>query len=305
MRDRANLIHTKALDIVARYRRCEVELIDILQQADSARVCYELGYNSLFKYCVDGLGLSEEVAYVFINVARKATEVPALKEEIRAGRITVSKAKKISAVINENNQQHWLRLASSVSKKQLEKEVATANPLLAVQEKAKYVQATRLHLQLGVSEELMNKIERIQNLVSQKMGKVATYEDAVEAMANLYIEKLDPIEKAKRSVGRDNDANLNSPVPGPVNEGGAAKAGGSDDTLPKGPSSRSHISAKTRHYLTLQTNGRCSFVDASGRRCAETRFLHIHHKKPISEGGDNDLSNLELLCSGHHKVRHT
>lgn len=191
-------IDKQAREVVSRYRRCEIELIEILQQADSARVCYALGFNSLFKYCVDGLGLSEEVAYVFINVARKAKEIPALEEEIRTGKLTVSKARRIVPVLRLENQQQWLDLAKTVSKKELEKQVAAASPTLAVQEQAKYVQEDRIKIQLGVSENLMKMIERVQDIVSQKSRKVATIEDAVQAMAELFIKREDPLEKAER-----------------------------------------------------------------------------------------------------------
>jgi len=86
-------IHKKALEIVQRYKASEVELIDILEKADVHKVQYLLGYSSLFKYATHGLGLSQEVAYIYINVARKSKEVPALKAEIQNGSITVSKAK--------------------------------------------------------------------------------------------------------------------------------------------------------------------------------------------------------------------
>jgi hypothetical protein len=72
-------IHEKALQVARRYKQSEVELIEIIQQADQHRVHYTLGYSSLFIYVTCGLGLSEEVAYTFIKVARKAREVPALK----------------------------------------------------------------------------------------------------------------------------------------------------------------------------------------------------------------------------------
>src|SRR5690606_12911467 len=75
-------IHKKALEIVQRYKASEVELIDILEKADVHKVQYLLGYSSLFKYATHGLGLSQEVAYIYINVARKSKEVPALKAEI-------------------------------------------------------------------------------------------------------------------------------------------------------------------------------------------------------------------------------
>ncbi len=91
-------------------------------------------------FCKDWtLKLSEEVAYIYINVARKARQIPALKEEIRKGTITVTKAKKITSVINAANQSHWLELARTASKAKLEKEVAAHSPGLAVRDKMTYV----------------------------------------------------------------------------------------------------------------------------------------------------------------------
>ena len=99
-------IHEEALSVVKRYKVCEVELIEIFEKSDQFKVHYALGFSSLFKYATDGLGLSPEVAYTFINVARKTKEVPALKEEIKQGTITVSKAKRISPVLNGANQEN-------------------------------------------------------------------------------------------------------------------------------------------------------------------------------------------------------
>ena len=53
---------------------------------------------------VDRLKLSESTALNFINVARKAVQVPALQAEIRAGHVSVSKARKIVPVLTPQNQ---------------------------------------------------------------------------------------------------------------------------------------------------------------------------------------------------------
>ncbi|MBY0470754.1 HNH endonuclease, partial [bacterium] len=41
-----------------------------------------------------------------------------------------------------------------------------------------------------------------------------------------------------------------------------------------------------------------------GKRCTERRWLDIHHKKPLSQGGETTLDNLTLLCKGHHQLLH-
>ena len=88
-------IHKRALEIASQYRRAEIDLIEILEKVDRHKVYRRYDCSSLFKYATDVLKLSESVAYIFINVARKSRQVPQLKEEIRRGNISVSKAKKI------------------------------------------------------------------------------------------------------------------------------------------------------------------------------------------------------------------
>lgn len=76
-------IHARALEVAGRFRKCEIELIEVLQEVERHRVYLHFGCNSLFQYATGALGLSEEVSYIFIRVARKASEVPELKAEIK------------------------------------------------------------------------------------------------------------------------------------------------------------------------------------------------------------------------------
>ena len=81
-------IHNRAVEVARKYRACEVELIEVLQEVDRHKVYLHQGCNSLFDYVTKVLNLSQEVAYIYIGVARKAREVPALKDEIRQGKLS-------------------------------------------------------------------------------------------------------------------------------------------------------------------------------------------------------------------------
>ncbi len=313
--DLTNAIHEKALQAVLNFKRCEVELIEVLAQVDQHKVYYALGYSSLFKYATDGLGLSPECAYIFINVSRKSIEVPALKEEIRLGTITVSKAKRITPVLNTNNQEYWLHLAKTASKRELEKYVAAANPQEWIRESLNYVGSdkevgekvrlkslnfadgnlplTRVQLQVGVSETLMLKLRRVQDLVSQKTRSSASLETAFEAMAELYLAKHDPVKKAERQKirGKLQRAESSNPSdleqgPGPVNN------------------FRAPLPSRVKHEVYLKFGGQCTHQDELGRKCTARRHLEIHHIVEVAKGGQNELSNLTLLCSGHHRAHH-
>jgi hypothetical protein len=132
-------IHQEALVVAKNYKRSEIELIEILQKVDAHQVHYKYECQSLKEYAIKKLELSEDVALLFINVSRKARKIPQLKEEIKCGRITVTKARRIGAVMNEQNQEHWLELARTVSKYELEKQIALAQPEKAIREQMSFV----------------------------------------------------------------------------------------------------------------------------------------------------------------------
>ncbi len=62
--------------------------------------------------------------------------------------------------------------------------------------------------------------------------------------------------------------------------------------------SRDYLPNATIRAVYARAGGCC---EQCGRRSG---LLDIHHKKPVSEGGDNSLENLELLCRPCHTLEH-
>src|SRR5258708_6260947 len=104
-------IHEKALEVVGRFKRAESDLIEILQQADEHRVYLSFECKNLHEYTMRVLKLTESVAFNFIVVARKAKEVPQLKEVIDSGALSVSKARRITPVLTKTNHEQLLQKA--------------------------------------------------------------------------------------------------------------------------------------------------------------------------------------------------
>ena len=164
----------------------------------------------------EGLKISPSTSYNFIQVARKSIEVPALKEEVSSGRISISKAKKIAPVLNKENHQQWFTVAHSSTHRKLEREVALANPTQAVPEKVNYVPSTekvservqvkrsvpRLAVQLGVSEKLMLKLRDVQNLESQRQKKNITLEENSRSLDGALLGKERPREESQETKGQ-------------------------------------------------------------------------------------------------------
>ncbi len=271
----------KAVSKAKDFHRSEADLIDVLQEVDSQKTFLRYGCTSLHDYCVKLLKMSDDNTYNFVKIARKSKEVPELKEALRNQEITVSKARRIASVMTKDNSEHWLELAKTLPKPQLEKEVAKVAPKAATPEKAKYVSEDRLQINLGVSEKCMRRLRRVQDLVSQKNRKPASLEDSLGELLEFYLQRNDPIEKAKRC------AKLPGPGPGENEEMKGSRK----------------LLAQIKHQINLRDQGQCTHVH-DGKRCANSRWLEFHHKVPLAKGGSNNLDNLTTLCWSHHRIQH-
>ena len=67
------------------------------------------------------------------------------------------------------------------------------------------------------------------------------------------------------------------------------------------PSSR-RIPAPIRRAVHERDGGRCTFVDARGRRCTARHNLEYHHRAPFGQGGDHRVANICLMCKTHNNL---
>ena len=278
-------IHNQALELSTRYKRCEAELIDILQQVEAHQVFLERGNSSLFNYVITELGLSESTAYSLITVARKAHEVPELKAQIQAGEITLSNARRIAPLLQAKSPEsngEWIRKASELSCRDLEKEIVKVRPEEATRERATYVTENRVKLEVGLSEIELLKLRRVQDLLSQSKKRAVSLEETIAELTAEYLSRHDPLEKAKRAKPSETiRKQVSRPVPG----------------------KREPIPAAVLHQVNLRDQRRCTHYNGA-ERCNQSRWIDIHHKIPVSEGGANTEDNLTTLCTAHHKLWH-
>lgn len=292
MKTNFQFLHEKALHITQQYLRAESDLIVVLQKIDNSRGYREIGFKSLFEYATQGLSLSESVSYNLITIARKSKEVPKLQEMIREQEITISNARTIAPILTSENQEKWLATAATSSKRELEKEIAKEFPQAQVREQARYVSGRRIELKLGISEDLHEKLKRVQDLVSTQSGNAASLEETLEAALALFIEKRDPLEKAHRAEA------LAEKNKGPVPVQVRANPSPNPNSNPR------FIPAWIVHAIRRRDQGQCTYLSSHGVRCSQRRWLEIHHIQPLALGGKSTLENLRLICRGHHQVLH-
>jgi 5-methylcytosine-specific restriction endonuclease McrA len=63
-----------------------------------------------------------------------------------------------------------------------------------------------------------------------------------------------------------------------------------------------YVAAAERREVYQRDAGCCTYVDARGERCWETRYLEIHHLQPFAKQGAHVASNLTLRCTAHNAL---
>jgi hypothetical protein len=281
----AKALHARAITIVKKYLVSENELLEIIQEIFDTKAFKELGYASLHEYCVLALKLSDSQAYAFTSVLKKSKEVPKLKEAIQKGELSLNAARKIVSVITPETQNKWLEKAKTLRQKDLEKEIVKSHPEKQVRSRIKPITETKRELRVLIDKDLESMIERIKDLESQRTKKPATLEETLIAMAKLFLENKDPLEKAKK-VEKKNELKIS--IHRKPEHSQAPKL-----------SARRKIPESILRQVYVRDRGQCQEP-----KCNERKWLEVHHLKPWSQGGGHELPNLLTLCFFHHRRIH-
>src|SRR5688572_18551473 len=87
--DQALLGRVRALAV--KEREATAELVAHLAELDSRPSLYAAeGHGSLFKYCTEALGLSEDAAYNRIEAARACRRFPGILDQLASGTVTLT-----------------------------------------------------------------------------------------------------------------------------------------------------------------------------------------------------------------------
>lgn len=280
-------IHEKAVAKAKKYLIAEAELLSAIIDVDRHRT-YELFEETyLTPYCVKYLNLSQDVAAMFVRVARKSLEVPELELAVQSG-LQMTKAKTIVSVIDSGNKNQWLEMAQTLSKERLEREVASANPSAPKPEKVKSTGPDRVRVEFEVSFEEAEILKRARELMSQKTDKNAQVREAVMTALRDWVDRQDPVRRAERAQARKAKGLLSQV----------------ETALVKPSRDLSAIPAEVLHLVHLRDLGACQKRMPDGSICGCRKWIEIHHIVPKALGGKNTLENLITLCGSHHRRHH-
>ena len=310
-------------ELVHDSRRVEVELIAHIAEVDARRLYAREATSSMFVYCTDVLHLSEHEAYLRIRVARAAREHPELLDMLAVGRIHLSGIGTLVPHLTPGNRDTLLERATHRSKRQIEELVAELRPQPDVPATVRKLPARAPTPRRSDALEPRAAEPAALELVPDRVA-----ESAAAAAPPSRVEPLAPeryrVQFTASAGLRDKLARLQALMRHSVPDGDLAaiielavseklerleakrfaKTRTPRKTLAKTDISASsrYIPAAVRRVVDERDGGRCTFVDAQGRRCKARHRLEFHHDRPYGRGGDHRPQNIRLMCRAHNTL---
>ena len=285
-------LHERTLAAGRVYEKAELDLIGLLRQIEVRKIHRKLERKTLFDYVVGELGFDGRRAYLLTSVMQACVEVPALANVLEERKLSVCKASRLVSVLSADNAESLIEMACRSSWRAIEAEVAKIKPRKP-KPRVRVLSEDLVEVSFRVSKAVHAKLQRVEALAKAEV---------LEACLDLYLERFDPVRKAERAARREETADS-------VRTENKASERAPAETVrairsESWHSGRRPLTAQQKHAVFRRDRGRCTHVDAQGKRCDSDRYVQLHHIHPVSQGGGNEPENLTTLCSFHHDLVH-
>src|SRR5437762_8604025 len=278
----------------------------VIQLADFARreLHRDLGYGSLFLYCLRQLGLSRSSAFRRSEAALLVLRFPAVAQALRESRVSVRSLVELREVLSDENCAQVLARAEGMNQEEAQLLAVEYKPrsvprdvvrVLPLKESSSMLAVTGVSSGAPVSAETRPP-ERVDPLTVQlrRMNVTVTAE---------FIAELEQVRAALSHVVPDGDFErvvregfklilardrrrkglTRRPRPAP------------ESAVGQGPS----VPAAIKRTVWQRDQGRCVWPMGDGKPCGESRQLQLDHILPVALGGTTTAGNLRLLCRTH------
>jgi hypothetical protein len=298
--------------LVGQGRAVLARLLAHLIEVEERRLHLEAACPSMFKFCVQRLGMSEDEACRRIHAARLAHRFPDLLVRVERGELTLSTVGLLHDVLTASNYEEIVEAAAGKTKAEvlallarrspkpdvpaaisaihaqpaiptlgvgagLAREAEGPAPAVARTRQLVPLSATRHKVQFTASDELRKKLERAQDLMrhANADGDLAV---VVERAVDLLLERLEKQRLAKIACPR------------------------ASATKSRADREVAVVPRATRRAVFERDGERCTFTDADGHRCTATTWLELDHITARARGGSDEVGNLRVRCRAHNQL---
>ncbi len=308
-------------------RQVQVDFLLHLDEFDRRRAYLELGFGSLWDYCLQALHLREGAAGRRINAMRVLRRFPRLADALRDGRLCLSTLSLLGQVLTPENAEALVARAAFGTMAEVDHLVASLKPRQAPREgirKLPEVNATREALPpdspTPSQEEVMAAASPMSAPVKPpplllegprprtvEMRAVSETQWSLRATIDQsFKDDLETLSMLLSHTVRRGDvaAVLHEAIRCGIEKHGKRKGAvrPKRTVAPKAspPKDPFAIPAEVRRQVWERDGGRCAWVGPDGRRCNCRWQLEVDHVRPPSLGGTSTLKDLRLACKSHN-----
>ncbi|HVR72393.1 MAG TPA: hypothetical protein VMT87_16265 [Vicinamibacteria bacterium] len=317
--------------LAGRERETAAELVAHLAALDARPAVYAAqGYGSLFGYCTQALGMSEDAACNRIEAARLCRRFPVIVDLLGSGKVTLTAVRLLRKHLTPENHEAVLARAGGRSRPELEALVAELAPqpdVPASVRKLPTFMSTRTPAALPAQIATAPAGEPVRAPAPSPVALAPSPRPLVRASAPERYRvqftigpethhKLRRIQALLRREIPDGDpgaifdraltlllakvektrlAGAERPRPRP-----SIRPGTDKDVRKDGRPSR-HIPSEVKRAVWRRDGGQCAFESATGTRCTERAFLEFHHVQPYARQGPATVANISLRCWRHNQ----
>ncbi len=276
--------------IVRKDNAVTAQMLAFLAELDDRQLVLELGFSSLWEYCVEKLGLCQSTAWRHIAAARVAREYPQAFAMVESGELQASALSLMKKHLNPENAVELLEVCRKKSVRQVELLLAARFPKPDVADavhtlnvgsesgRLEVLAEDRYGVHFTGDGEFRDLLERVRGLAAHRSPNA----DLLTLMKRGLEAYERELEKDRFGVGRKPRARRVKPA------GAIIKR-------------RRQRPVAVAREVYERDGKQCTFVSADGRRCTSRYGLEIDHVEAWALGGENTVANQRLLCRAHNR----
>jgi hypothetical protein len=254
------------------------------------------------------LGYGPQVAAERLRVAEALDALPELEDALDRGELSYSAVRELTRIATPKTAGAWVKACRGKVVSQIQELVAEREPGDAPESKPK-PQLRRHRFGAELLPDVHALVRQARQVLESEYGEKLDNDELMRAFAGRVLEaSREPSGKPERPrhqiavticAGCKQGWQLGAGREIPISALDVEVALCDAQHMDAAGKLTDSIPAALRRAVWRRDHGRCTIPG-----CRATCFIDAHHLRPRALGGTHAISNLALLCSGHHRALH-
>jgi hypothetical protein len=283
------------------------EELTLIREAGAVQLWRPLGMTSMREYLERRMGYGPQVAAERLRIAEALEALPAIEGALASGELSYSAVRELTRIATRKTDAAWVKACRGKVVCEIQEMVAEREPGDPPDGKPK-PQVRRRRFCADLLPGVDSLVRQARQVLEAEHGEKLDNDELMRALAARVLEPAASSGKAQRprhqiavtvckACKQGWQTGAGREVPISVVDVEVALCDG-QHVDEHGKLSQA-VPAATRRAVWRRDHGRCRIPG-----CRASCFIDVHHLVPRAHGGTHEMSNLALLCAGHHRALH-